>query len=506
MAVTGATATGARTHGRTAVAARAFFLCVCCVCASVRLSIAQCPDGTPAPCRAVVVAVRTPDSNSIAVLPLENRARDTSLTLLAEGLADQVTTDLEQVPRVAMAPPASVRYVLDHTPREPARLGRALNVRWLVDGQMLPGRGSVRLTVQLIDASAERVRWSGSFQRPTDDLFAVISAVAESVATAVVGALEPAEQARLRRRPTMSNAALLAHTRGVAALHHFDESDLRLAVSAFEEAIAADSAFAPAWSGLAEAWFWSDPWSPPRQVYPRGRAAAERALALDPTSSTALAALAGFTYCYDWDLPRAEALARSAIQRDSSNGRAWLYLGEALVAQRRVDEAAVAYERAITVDTLDEAVAVEASGGLGMAHRTDEALAVARRWRVREPGADIWDLTESLILLRAHRCRAEPPAMPISPVGLACAGRREAARALTDSLAAGAERGQWTQEFLVLAYVALGDRDAALHWLARAIDARVYFVVFLAVDPIWDDWRGDPRFTAQLDRIRPDAR
>jgi serine/threonine-protein kinase len=469
--------------------------------------VGQCPDGTPPPCGAaprVLAAARTPGSNSIAVLPLENRARDTSLTLLAEGLADQVTTNLEQIARVAMAPPASVRYVLDHSPREPARLGRALSVRWLVDGQMLPGRGSVRLTVQLIDASAGRVRWSGSFQRPTDDLFAVISAVAESVATAVVGALQPAEQARLRRRPTMSNAALLAYTRGVAALHHFDESDQRLAVSAFEEAIAADSAFAPAWSGLAEAWFWSDPWYPPRQIYPRGRAAAERALALDPNSSTALAALAGFAYCYDWNLPRAEALARRAIQRDSSNGRAWLYLGEALVAERRVDEAAVAYERSMAVDTLDEAVAMEASGGLAMAHRADEALAVARRWRAREPG-ETWALNESLILLRAHRCRAEPPAMPIGPLALACAGRREAARALADSLAAGAERGEWTQEFLDLAYVALGDRDAALHWLARAIDARVYFVVFLAVDPIWDDWRGDPRFTAQLDRIRSEA-
>jgi TolB-like protein len=462
----------------------------------------QCPDGTPGPCRSAVAAMRTPDANSIAVLPLENRARDTSLTLLAEGLADQVTTDLEQVPRVAIAPPASVRYVLDHTPREPARLGRALNVRWLVDGQMLPGRGSVRLTVQLIDAPAGRMRWSGAFQRPTDDLFAVISAVAESVATAVVGTLEPAEQARLRRRPTMSNAALLAYTRGVAALHQFDESHARLAVSAFEEAIAADSSFAPAWSGLAEAWFWSDPWYPPQQIYPRGRAAAERALALDPSSSTALAVLAGFAYCYDWEPARAESLARDAIRLDSSNARAWLYLGEALVMERRADEAAAAYKRSIAMDTLDEAVAVEASTGLAMAHRADEGLAVARRWRAREPESDMWDLAEAMILLRAHRCQAEPPAKPLGALALACAGRREAARALADSAAAQAERGEWTQEFLVMPYAALGDREAVLRWLARAIEARVFYVAFLGVDPIWDDVRGDPRFVALLARAR----
>ena len=467
-------------------------------------ALAQCPDGSPPPCARAVQA-RGPVANSVAVLPLENRARDTSLTLLAEGLADQVGTNLGQVARIALAPPASVRYVLERTPREPSRLGRALNVRWLVDGQMLPGRGTVRLTVQLIDVPASRVRWSGSFQRPTDDLFGVISAVAESVATAVVGTLEPGEQAQLRRRPTMSNAALLAYTRGVAALHHFDESSNRLAVSSFEAAIAADSTFAPAWSGLAEAWFWADPWNPPRQVYPRGRAAAVRALALDPSSSAALSALAGYAYCFDWDQPRAESLARRAIALDSSNARAWLYLGESLVARRRTEEAAVAYSRSIALDTLDEAVAMEASGGLAMAHRADEALVVARRWRAREPGSETWDMTEALILLRARRCQTDPPFHPTSPLGLACAGRREEARALADSLAAGAERGLWTQEFLVLTYVALGDRDAIFHWLERAVDARTYLMAFLAADPIWDDLRGDSRFIELLRRAGPEA-
>jgi len=487
--------------GRLGEPARRAFVAFALLAASpsARLS-AQCPDGAPPPCRGSRPAATA--TNSVAVLPLENRARDTSLTLLAEGLADQIGTNLGQVARVQVAPPASVRFVLEHSAREPRRVGRSLNVRWLVDGQMLPGRGSVRLTVQLIDAGAAQVRWSGSFQRPTDDIFAVISSVAESVATAIVGTLAPGEQARLRRRPTASNAALLAYTRGVAALHRFDEANNRLAVSAFETAIAADSTFAPAWSGLAEVWFWSDPWYPPRQIYPRAIAAAERAHALDPNSSAALAVLAGFAYCYYWDQPRAESLARRAIQLDSSNARAWLYLGESLIAQGKADDATVAYRRSIALDTLDQAIATEASGGLAMAHRADEALAIARRWHAREPGSQMWDLTEALILLRARRCQAEPPASPLGPVALACAGQREAARALADAMAAGAERGQWTEEYLVTAYVALGDREAVFRWLPRAIDARVYLMAFLAVDPIWDDLRADPRFGEQLARSR----
>jgi TolB-like protein/tetratricopeptide (TPR) repeat protein len=464
---------------------------------------AQCPDGTPPPC-----ARWTPSAHSVAVLPLENRARDTSLVLLAEGLADQITTNLAQMERIAVAPPASVRFVLGRGPREPGRLAHTLNVRWLVDGQFLPGAGSVRVSVQLIDATTLRVRWSAAFQRPTDDIFAVITAVADSVATAVVGALAPDERARLARRPTASNAAALAYARGLAALHHQDPPSLRTAMAEFEEAIAADSAFAAAWAGLAEAWMQQDVWEPPRVVYPRARAAAERALAVDPSSAAAAAALASVALYFDWDPPRAESLARRALQLDSTRGRAWEYLGEALAAQGRLDAGALAMHRAIAADTLDEPVLSKASIGLGLVRRPDEALAVVRRWRRLAPDELNWDFAEALLLVGAHRCAAEPPRQPRTPIALACAGQHDAARALVDSAIARRERGEESVSAGLLAVfeVALGDRDAALRWFARAIDERTLIPVFAAMDPLWDGLRGDPRFNELLQRVRPAER
>jgi serine/threonine-protein kinase len=401
-----------------------------------------------------------------------------------------------------------VRFVLDRYPREPARPGRALNVRWLVDGQMLPGRGSVRVTVQLIDAAAARVRWSGAFQRPTEDIFAVISTVAESAATAIIGTLAPNERERLGRRPTTSNAALLAYTRGVAAQHHFDEPNLRHAVTAFEEAIAADSAFAPAWAALAESWVWLDFWVPPRQVYPRARAAAQRALALDPSSVAALTALALIAYAYDWDVPRAESLAHRVLNTDSARGRAWLYLAETLAAQGRAADAAMAYRRALAADTLDEQVAVETTLGLSLTRHSDQALALARRWRRLFPRSEAWDWAEALTLARARRCSADPPTSPITPLALACAGQQEAARALADTMVAQVERGEYylPPGFLALAFASIGDREAALRWFARAVEARTFILVFAAVDPIWDDLRDDPRFVELLRQVRPAER
>ncbi|MFI5280760.1 MAG: TPR end-of-group domain-containing protein [Gemmatimonadales bacterium] len=464
---------------------------------------AQCPNGTPPPCGRTAVS-----AFSVAVLPFVNRARDSSQTPLAEGLADQISANLGQVARLLLKPPASVRFVLGRTPREPARLGHALGSRWLVDGQLLASGGSVRVSVQLIDASSQRVRWSGVFQRPTDDLFAVISAVADSVATAVVGTLAPAERVRLVRRPTTSNAALIAYTRGIAALHRYDQPHVQSAASEFERAVAADSTFAPAWAGLAEAIAWQDLWIPPRQLMPRARAAAQRALSLDPSSSDALAALAVVVENYDWDPVQAESLSRAAVHGDSTNARAWLALGEALIAMGRPGEAVPAYHAALAADTLDEQVAIEASGGLNIAGRTDEALEVTRRWKRLLPQADNWDFDEALILVGAHRCASSPPPRPFGPMALACAGQVEAARSIVDTIIAQSERGQHYMAPGAIAwmYIGLGDKESALHWLARAVEDRNFMIAFARVDPIWDSLRGDPRFTALLERIRPEGR
>ncbi len=461
----------------------------------------QCPDGSPPPC---VRAPSAPSRYSVAVLPFENRARDTSFTLLAEGLADQITTNLGAIQLLEIKPPASVRFVLGRIPREPERLARALGSRWLVDGQLLPSGTSVRVSVQLIDAASDRVRWTGVFQRPSDDLFAVISAVADSVATAIVGTLAPPERARLVRRPTIDNAALEAYTRGVAALHHLDEIDLRFATAQFERAVATDSTFAQAWAGLAEALIWLDLYAPPSDVTPRARAAAERALELDSTSAVALGVLASITVGYDWDPVRGESLARRALRQDSSYGRAWVYLGDALAAQSRGAQSAAAYRTAVAADTLDEDVALEAALGLNVVRRTDEALALARRWRGFLPGSVQWDAVGATFLVGAGRCGTSPPATPITPIALACAGQPGAARAAADTLIAQIERGRHVPAILLAGtFVGLADREAALHWFARAVDAREYSMVFARQDPLWDWLRNDPRFTAQLDRIRP---
>jgi tetratricopeptide (TPR) repeat protein len=326
------------------------------------------------------------------------------------------------------------------------------------------------------------------------------------VATAIAGTLAPQERARLGERPTASNAALEAYARGTAALRHFDERSVRVAVSAFESAVAADSLYADAWAGLAEAIVWTDLFVPPHQVYPRARAAAERALAIRPRLARPLATLSIVALQYDWDPDRAESLARAALRDDSTLARAWLYLGDALVAQGRAREVVPVYRRALAADTLDEPVALEAAFGLMIGRHTDEALGLMRAWRSRRPSVEIWDHLEGLALIEARRCATEPPAAPLTVLALACAGRAAEARALADSMVARSRRGALhvRPDFLAAAYLGLGDREAALHWIERAIEGRNPFMVFARVDALFDPLRDDPRFVALLARVRPE--
>jgi serine/threonine-protein kinase len=460
--------------------------------------VAQCPDGTPPPCPAAARGARPagPGGNSVAVLVFENRARDSSLSLLAEGLADQITTNLSGVSRLEVRSSASVRTVLGQGSREPRRLGQALNARYLVDGAMLPGAGRVRVSVQLIEAGAGRVRWSTTFQQPTNDLFALISAVSDSVARAIAGELAPAERAALTARPTRSAAAYDAYVRGRAFLRRYTSPSLRRAVIAFEDAVAGDSGFARAYAGLAEALMWLDSYMPARVVYPPARAAADRAVALDSTLADALAARAAVAAWFDWEYPLAERLARAAIAREPQHGRARLALAYALLSQGRFDEAGREAALVAAADSLDEPAVSDGVALLYLAGRTEEALRLLRAMQRNFPGANLdWGYE---YMWHSGACgRLGAPAQ-LAFWQTLCDRGLAAARQVADSVAAAvnATGGFVTSSRLSRWYGAVGDTAAALHWAERMVNERSVIAARMGAEPSYRSLHADPRFIA----------
>lgn len=466
---------------------------------------AQCADGTPPPCAVPRAARPGAAANSVAVLVFENRARDSSLSLLAEGLADQITTNLSSVERLEVRSSASVRTVLGQGTREPRRLGQALNARYLVDGAMLPGGERVRVSVQLIEAAAGRVRWSTTFQQPTNDLFALISAVSDSVARAIAGELAPAERAALTARPTRSATAYEAYVRGRAFMRRFSYGSLRRAVIAFEDAVVADSQFARAWAGLAESWMWLDTELPPRSVYPAARLAANRALALDSTLPDALAARAGVAAWFDWNFDLAERLARAAVARDPRHGRARLIL--AYVASARAEGEGTVREAlaAIAADSLDEPVISDAVYILFMERRFD----LVRQYLPLLTDTVGVRQREVEMLWYEGRCGPEHTRYAAVPFyGALCVQGREAAGRFADSVVGAASVTAWLNAGRIARwYGTLGRSDEALRWIERLLDERFLIAMRMGAEPAFASLRGDPRFQALARRagvvIRP---
>ncbi|HTT69228.1 MAG TPA: hypothetical protein VMF70_14485 [Gemmatimonadales bacterium] len=453
----------------------------------------QCPDGTPPPCAA------RPGSNSVAVLVFANRARDSSLSLLAEGLADQITTDLGQVRRLDVLSSASVRTVLARGSRDPRRVGEELGTRWLVDGALLPGTARVAINVQLVESAIGRVRWSATYQRPTEDLFGLIASVSDSVARAIVGELDPAERAALAARPTRSAAAYDAFVRAQALGRRGGFYDLRHAVTGYEDAIAADSGFAAAWAGLAWVWMYHDAFYPPRVVYPRAREAADHALAIDSTLGSALIARSMVATWFEYDYGWGERLARTVLARDPGNARAHLAHAFALLGLGRTGEAAAAARVAQRADSLDVLLTSDVAIILMAAGRPAEADTAIRVARDASGDSLLLGWLESEVLLTTGRCGPSVSGV-VGILGTACRSGPAAARPGVDSIAAAVTRGDGAYvgaHALAAYYAATGDREATLHWLARALEQRG-FLGLIARHPLFAFVRDDPRFQALL--------
>jgi TolB-like protein len=287
--------------------------------------LAQCPDGTPPPCRVTPTPVRTaapPPPLSIAVLPFESRSPDTAETYLAEGMTEEVANRLTRVSRLQVKARGLVGAQWRRTP-EPFAAARALSVAWFVHGNVRHVGGQLLVNVELVRATTGEEAWATRFPRRDADVFAVQAEIAESVAVVVGGRLTPGEHATITRRPTLNNEAYRLYLYGNTLIARRTEREAALALDAYQRAVALDPSFAAAWArisiarGLQAAWGW------------------EARLGSDSLNAMA------------------RASARRAVARDSAAADAWVALGYAEAAAGNFGAAHDGFERAIRLDSLN---------------------------------------------------------------------------------------------------------------------------------------------------------
>ena len=337
------------------VAIPLFLLAVC----AIGNVVGQCPDGTPPPCGAaprVLAAARVPDSNSVAVLPFENITRDTSYAYLTDGLASSIATSLGQVPRLQVRSPGFVRRVSQSGLRDQRALGRALDVRYIVEGEFQRGGDRIRVAVRLVALPSGTERWGDAYLRPNADLLGVQEEIAREVATRIAGALLPPETRALAARPTHNPAAYDLVLRGNFYLAQRSQAAVRRAIDEYDAAARLDSAYVDPLARVAYAdglivFYGWDFGLPADSVLARGVAAADRALRLDSASSDAWMARGLLLtrrepQTYQGVIP---ALTR-AVALDPRNTEAWHQLGTTLQYLGRSAASDSALRRAVALE------------------------------------------------------------------------------------------------------------------------------------------------------------
>jgi len=450
------------------------------------------------------------------VLYFDNLSRDTADAYLADGLTEEIIVRLGQIQRLEVKSRYEVQRFRGKPGGDPVTLGEQLHAANIVTGSLQKAGNHVRVRVELVRAASRSRVWGDVFDRSSDDVLSIEEEIATAVVQGVAGQLLPGERTTLARRPTRNAEAYDLYLRGRALLARLDNPSLHRAIALFEQAFAIDSGFASAQAGLSWAWEeLADVFEAPRASYPLARSAALRAIRADSMDPEAWASLAGVVFYFDWAPARAESLARRAAAIEPRSAFAHLVNGGALITLGSVDEGTKELQLTFDLDSMSDNTLGETVGGLMYARRYELAVTLARRFQHALPNSLVGYGAEAGVYLTLGDCgRATPLLARLRPMGdslwvsfalLHCQGEDEAARRLIVSFIR--EREQSRQYFragdIARLYLLLGDRDQAIDWLERAVEAREGGLASLSIAPQWDRMRNDPRFEDLVRQIVP---
>jgi serine/threonine-protein kinase len=446
---------------------------------------------------------------SLAVLPLLNLGGDTADAYFSDGLTDELTSSLSRVPGLLVISRTSAFALKNRHDLDIREIGRRLGATVLLEGTVHREAGRVRVTLTLTDATRGTARWSQQYERALGNVFDMQDQIVREVAKEVGATFRPGSA-----RPRADAKAHDLYLRGLAASHSFSEAELRQAIVYFEQALAVDSTLAPAWSGIAFVWnILADDFVVPRVASPEIRVAARRSLALDSTSAGAHAALASALLYYEWDFQTAETEVAAALSLDPNNADALYLKGALLAATGRGDSVNAFFERAHAIDPLSSQIVSEWGSTLITLRQADRAVEVCRPEQFTGSEAVMVAVCRAYALAWVGQPRQAILVLDGLPkpelvrgirartAALVRLGRPNEARALASGLANEAAHHYVRADLLAQIYAIIGDRDAAFHWLDRAVTDRNGGLILLGLSPSWDSLRGDPRYRTVLSRV-----
>jgi serine/threonine protein kinase/tetratricopeptide (TPR) repeat protein len=454
--------------------------------------------------------------HSLAVLPFENAGGEREDEYLSDGITGSLINTLATLPKLrVMAQSTVFRY--KGRKIDPQAIGRELNVRAVLTGRIMHVGGSLRIGTELVDVATGSQLWGAQYNRNSDDIFVVQDEISNEISGKLRLQLTRAEKKRLTKHHTENAEAYRLYLQGRHHWNKWTEQGFYKAIDYFQQAVEKDPSYALAFAGIADSYVllgWNS-YLPPREVFPKGKAAAMTALQLDADLPEAHASLAALLWLHDWRWDEAQLEFKRSLELDPTYPTANHWYAEYLMTMGKHAEVMARMKKGQELDPLSLIINVAVGWAFYNDRRYDEGIEQLRRTVELDPNYPVtyWILG---LLLRKTGCydlamtegekgvklsSGSPLMRAALAHTFAAAGRTTEAVQTLDELTELAAHRYVAPYFIAGIHVGLGANERAIEYLEKAYEEHCHWLIYLHIDPSMDGLREDPRFQNLLRRV-----
>jgi TolB-like protein/DNA-binding winged helix-turn-helix (wHTH) protein/tetratricopeptide (TPR) repeat protein len=457
---------------------------------------------------------------SLAVLPLENLSGDVAQEYFADGMTDALITDLAKIHSLrVISRTSTIQY--KGTSKPVPQIARELGVDAVVEGTVLRSGNQVRVTAQLVRAQREGHLWAEMYQRDVGDVMSLQGEIAQTIADRIRTQVTPAERASLAAAPRIDPDVYELYLKGRYYWNKRNPAGLTKAKEFFEQAIGKDPNFALAYAGLADTYnvMGDSLVVNANEELSKSRDAALKALAIDGNLAEAHASLAYVLFEFDWDWPAAEREFRRSIELNPGYATAHQWYSMYLTAMGKCDDSQAEIRRAETVDPLSLIIRLDDAAEAFWCRRLDSALDQIRQLIQMAPDfpqarfyiaigyieKGLFDQAAAEFKKGAELAGGSVISQRVFEAWLdARSGKSQEARRILEQVRSAPDLSGTDNFLLASTYGTLGDMDTAFDYLETIYRHRVYWLIYMKVEPRFDPLRKDPRFQELLRRMKLD--
>lgn len=465
--------------------------------------------------------------DSVAVLPFVNDSNDPNADYLSDGITESIIRSLSQLPNLkVMSRSAVFRFKGKNV--DPQEVGRNLKVGAVLAGRLVKQGDRLVIKTELIDVSDGSQLWGAEYNNSLSDIFSVQDEISHKISEKLRVRLTGKDEEKLAKRDTSDAEAYELYLKGRYFWNKRDEDGIRNGIKYFQQAEEKDPGYALAYSGLADSYsLLSDTGSRPADEMPKAKAAAQKAVDIDPNLAEAYTSRAFVKLAYDWDWWGAEADFKKALELNPKYPTAHQWYASYLMQMGKFNRAKEEIEQAHQLDPLSPII--NSNAGLYSYYENNYDDAIDKYKKTLETDPDFWVAHHYLGLAHVQK-RMYPEAIselrsligapsegPLpedvvakeieasASLGFAygMAGKRAEAEAILQKIDAISKRRYVSGLYFAIVYAGLKDNDRAIEYLNWAFASRHPGLVLIRIDPIFDGLRTDERFKKLVKRFEP---